>query len=119
MERLDFRLRKASLVDHDAAKAKTEAMLKDLWRRKLPMVREHLHILTLASELINSATLTSPLRSEAAISAHKLAGSLGMFGYPEGTRLAREMEHLLDAEGTPPPDTFASLLRQLQQALPV
>ncbi len=106
-------------MDHDAAKAKTEAMLKELWKRKLPMVREHLNILTLASERIHSESLTSPLRSEAAISAHKLAGSLGMFGYPEGTRFARELEHLLDAEGIPPPDTFSALLRQLRHSLPL
>ena len=102
----------------DAARAKTEALLKELWRRKLPMVREHLTVLAQAVERVHSATLTIPLRSEAAISAHKLAGSLGMFGYPEGTRLAREMEHLLDAEGTPPADTFSSLLRQLRESLP-
>ena len=75
-------------MDQDAARAKTEAMLKELWRRKLPMVREHLDLLTQAAELIHSESLTAPLRSEAAISAHKLAGSLGMFGYPEGTRIA-------------------------------
>ena len=106
-------------MDQDAAKAKTEAMVKDLWKRKLPMVREHLNTLSVASERIHSRSLTSPLRSEAAIAAHKLAGSLGMFGYPEGTRLARELEHLLDAEGTPPPDTFAGLVQQLRQELPV
>ena len=107
------------MADQDAAKAKTQAMLKELWRRKLPMVREHINTLTCTAERIHSSTLTAPLRSEAAISAHKLAGSLGMFGYPEGTRLARELEHLLDAEGTPPPDTFSALVRQLQQSLPL
>ncbi len=40
-----------------------------------------------------------------------------MFGYPEGTRFARNLEHLLDAESVPPPDTFAILLRHLQDAL--
>ncbi len=95
-----------------------DAMLKELWRRKLPMVREHLAVLAQAAEHVHSASLTAPLRSEAAISAHKLAGSLGMFGYPEGTRIAREMEHLLDAEATPPADTFSGLLRQLRESLP-
>ena len=104
--------------DQDAAKVKTEAMLKELWQRKLPMVREHLLTLAAAAERVHSQSLTAPLRSEAAISAHKLAGSLGMFGYPEGTRIARELEHLLDAEEHPPADTFSSLLRQLQESLP-
>ena len=94
-------------------------MLKALWQRKLPMIREHVTILDHAANLLQDQLLTSPLRIEAAISAHKLAGSLGMFGYPEGTRIARELEHLLDAEGEPPPHTFSSLIRQLRQALPL
>ncbi len=106
-------------MDQDAAKAKTEALLKDLWRRKLPMLREHVQVLERTSERLQSQSLTAPLRSEAAISAHKLAGSLGMFGYPEGTRVARALEHLLDADGTPPPATFASLVHQLRGALPL
>lgn len=104
-------------MDQDAAKTKTEALLKDLWRRKLPTIREHLAVLRLASERLSEETLTAPLRSEAAISAHKLAGSLGMFGYPEGTRLARELEHLLDGQGVPAPDTFATLVRHLRESL--
>ena len=106
-------------MTQDAAKAKTAALLKELWRRKLPMFREHVTVLERSSERLQAEALTAPLRSEAAISAHKLAGSLGMFGYPEGTRLARALEHLLDAEGTPPSATFAALVHQLRAALPL
>jgi diguanylate cyclase (GGDEF)-like protein len=35
------------------------------------------------------------IRAEASADAHKLAGSLGMFGLAEGTELAREIEYLL------------------------
>ena len=106
-------------MDQDAAKAKTQAMLNDLWRRKLPMIREHLALLSRTAERVHSLELTAPLRSEAAISAHKLAGALGMFGYPEGTRLARELEHLLDADGMPPPETFSTLVRHLHESVPM
>ena len=102
-----------------SAKDKTDLLLKDLWQRKLPMVREHVLILQRASETLHSATLTLPLRTEAAISAHKLAGSLGMFGYSDGTRFARELEHLLDSPGSPPSQTFAALVRQLRESLPL
>ena len=104
-------------MDTEATRAKTEAMLKELWRRKLPAVREHLTLLDRTAEMLQDASLTAPLRTDAAISAHKLAGSLGMFGFPEGTRIARSLEHLLDAPGDTPPDTFASLVRQLHQSL--
>ena len=99
------------------AKDKMDAMLRELWQRKLPMVREHLSLLQRASETLSQATLTAPLRNEAAISAHKLAGSLGMFGFPEGTRFAREIEHLLDSQGAPPAETFAALVRQLTDSV--
>ena len=92
-------------------------MLRVLWTRKLPMVREHVSLLERASEINQNATLTSPLRNDAAMSAHKLAGSLGMFGYPEGTRLARQLEHLLDSPGAPPSDIFADLVEQLSKTL--
>ncbi len=83
------------------------------------MVREHLGVLGSALATLESATLTTPLRSEAAIAAHKLAGSLGMFGYHEGTRLARELEALLDAEQMPTVPVCAALLLQLTQSLPL
>ena len=100
-----------------AVKAKTESMLKALWQRQLPVVREHLQRLEASAMLVQEGRLTAPLRSESAVSAHKLAGSLGMFGYPEGTRLARDIEYLLDAEGEPPLDTYLSLVRQLRDLL--
>lgn len=106
-------------MDQDAGKARTEALLKDLWRRKLPMVRDHVGVLEQASQTLSCATLTTPLRNEAAMSAHKLAGSLGMFGYPEGTRCARELEHLLDGTAAPPAQAFAQLVQQLRETLPL
>jgi DNA-binding response OmpR family regulator len=39
--------------------------------------------------------LTDELRQQAKNSAHKLAGSLGCFGFPEGSRIAKQIEQLL------------------------
>ncbi len=99
------------------AKIRTDALLLDLWRRKLPMVRDHLRLLQRAQETLASSSLTPPLRAEAAVAAHKLAGSLGMFGHYDGTRLARELENLLDSEDIPPLLVFARLLHQLTLSL--
>jgi HPt (histidine-containing phosphotransfer) domain-containing protein len=41
--------------------------------------------------------LDPALRERAAHEAHKLAGSVGTFGFPEGTRLARELERVFRA----------------------
>lgn len=99
------------------AQQKTESLLRDLWQRKLPMVRDQIGSLRRAAATLETATLTEPLRAEAAVAAHKLAGSLGMFGYPEGTRCARALEALLDADEAVPASAFSELLQQLEAAL--
>jgi diguanylate cyclase (GGDEF)-like protein len=45
--------------------------------------------------------LDESLRASAERDAHKLAGSLGMFGLPLGSELARELEHALAVPGGP------------------
>jgi len=96
-----------------AARQRTDALLRDLWKRKLPVVREQLRTLQRASDTLKDAALPAPLRSEASAVAHKLAGSLGMFGYQDGTRIARELEACLDADEPLSPTVFASLVQQL------
>jgi HPt (histidine-containing phosphotransfer) domain-containing protein len=46
-----------------------------------------------------NGTPAEPLREQANAEAHRLAGLLGTFGYPEGTDAARELEHTFDAQG--------------------
>ncbi len=99
------------------ARQRTEALLRDLWQRKRPMVRDQIQTLRRAAATLESATLTAPLRADAAVAAHKLAGSLGMFGYHEGTRCARELEAMLDADEAPSALTFGELLGQLVASL--
>ena len=52
-------------------------------------------VLQEAEAALNRGELSSELREQARQEAHKLAGSLGIFGYPEGSKLAREAEYLL------------------------
>jgi HPt (histidine-containing phosphotransfer) domain-containing protein len=79
---------------NDAAD-KTATLLAALWERNLPVVEERLATLHRAAEALAGGALDAPLRGEAISSSHKLAGSLGMYGYDEGTRIAREIEVLL------------------------
>jgi HPt (histidine-containing phosphotransfer) domain-containing protein len=58
---------------------------------------------------VRLATLTPEVRQKAVLEAHRLAGSLGMFGLAEGTRLAREIEHLLNETAALAPDTSRRL----------
>jgi HPt (histidine-containing phosphotransfer) domain-containing protein len=95
------------------AEEKSRQLLATLWQRNLPVLKERLTQLDEAAEAAAKHALAPPLRKEAGSTAHKLAGSLGMFGYPRGTELARSIEVLLDA----PESVDALVLRELTTAL--
>lgn len=99
------------------AQAQTKKLLDSLWIRNLPMVKERLLTLDRAAETARSATLTQPLRRDAAMTAHKLAGSVGMFGYTEGTEIARKLEVLFDNPAEPDPEQLRTLATELRRSL--
>jgi len=96
----------------DSAQSKTQNMIAALWQRSQPQVLDRLALLDRAAV----EPLTTSLQQEAAATAHKLAGSLGMFGFPEGTRIARDLEQLLETE-SPDPVQLKSLTTMLRQAI--
>lgn len=69
-----------------------------------------------AASLAAAGTLLEDTREEAADTAHKLAGSLGMYGYDHGTRIARQLELLLDYP-SPDPTQIRQLTHQLRQSI--
>jgi HPt (histidine-containing phosphotransfer) domain-containing protein len=95
----------------------TRELLIRLWERSLPIVRERLDVLDNAASAASNNTLTDDLRAHAIAEAHKLAGSLGMFGYSDGTEFAREIEALLEAPGTPPAGRLVTLATRLRATL--
>ncbi len=97
--------------------AQTDKLLKTLWTRNLPMIKDRVLLLERAAETARSASLTSPLRRDAAMTAHKLAGSLGMFGYTDGTDIARKLELIFDNSADPDPDKLAELASELRRSL--
>jgi HPt (histidine-containing phosphotransfer) domain-containing protein len=108
---------KATAQTTDQTAAQTQKLLHTLWNRNLPMMRERVQLLERAAETARSADLTPPLRRDAATTAHKLAGSLGMFGYAQGTEIARQLEVLLDNPAPPNPDTLSTLAADLRRTL--
>lgn len=74
------------------ANASMQKVLADLWERGLPLVRERIDLLQSAASAAAHNILTSKLQTEAVDVAHKLSGSLGMFGYPRGSELAQRLE---------------------------
>ena len=78
---------------------KIRAAVAALWEKFSENLFGRLALLEQASRALREGCLSAELRQEAAMEAHKLAGSLGTFGLAEGSKLAAEMELILEAGG--------------------
>ncbi|MEK6397656.1 MAG: Hpt domain-containing protein [Terriglobus sp.] len=98
--------------------APMQAALVAIWKKNLPQVRERLAVLQrAANELTSTRTLDDDLRKEALALAHKLAGSLGMFGIHSGTAAARAIDQTLEQDGLPQPERLQEYVDALALAL--
>lgn len=97
--------------------ANPQQILASVWQRNLPVVRSRIETLHAAAREASAGYLSSESRRTAADIAHKLAGSLGMFGYPRGTEIAQQLEVLLDSEGPVAGSRLQEFADQLDQAL--
>jgi diguanylate cyclase (GGDEF)-like protein len=71
--------------------------LAELWRRHRAENLDRIGTLEHVAATLLRGELTDDLRSHGARTAHKLAGSLGTFGFESGSRAALEAESLLGA----------------------
>lgn len=94
-------------------------LISALWERSVPLISERLHGLDVACEAAVLGRLSPIMRRGATDAAHKLAGSLGMFGYPRGTELAREIEQLLESDGVVDAGFLRELVVELRGCLPL
>ena len=72
-----------------------KAAVAKAWEKHRGTMQERLSILEATAVALKSGQLSAELQQAGQTQAHKLAGSLGCFGFVEGSRLARELEHLL------------------------
>jgi HPt (histidine-containing phosphotransfer) domain-containing protein len=103
--------------DLPAATDASRQLLASLWKRGLPRLQERLAELDHAAAAAATGSLKSEARVQAAATAHKLAGSLGMFGYNEGTTLARQIEVALERDGEAEASALATLTVALRLSL--
>jgi DNA-binding response OmpR family regulator len=92
------------------------AELAEIWEPCKETIAKQVAVLEQGAMALLEGTLDDELRCQAVCEAHKLAGSVGTFGFTEGARLAREIEHLLQAGGTLE-QTHALRLSELVMAL--
>ncbi len=84
------------------------AALAAVWEKSLPLLRQRVTVLEQAVEQMRQGALQEALHEEAAREAHRMAGLLGTFGYPEGTDAARLLELALDTQHATAPETSPS-----------
>ena len=78
----------------------TKAMLAAVWKKNRDLLLHRMDSIESFCRQLPGAAKVQPLRDEASADAHKLAGSLGMFGLAQGTAVAREIEnHLRENNG--------------------
>ncbi|MUG99085.1 response regulator [Scytonema sp. UIC 10036] len=77
---------------------KVKQRTMSIWDKHKAHVIQQVTLLEQASRLLSVDELTAELRQQAQHQAHKLAGSLGIFGLAEGSQLARELETLLEPQ---------------------
>jgi HPt (histidine-containing phosphotransfer) domain-containing protein len=102
-------------IDTEMAQEITR-LIASLWERNRGQVEERLNLLERAAAANSQGEMGEELRNAARGIAHKLAGSLGMFGFPVGSEIARQLELLLE-HADPDPEALTELTAQLRGSL--
>ncbi|MEG3849844.1 response regulator [Microcoleus sp. herbarium19] len=100
--------------------ARERSAIDKVFQRFRGVFNQQVAVLEQAKTALMAGNLTAELQQDAKREAHKLAGSLASFGYPEGSKLGRTAEHLL-IKNTPFTSEeitqFSELVTALQQEL--
>jgi diguanylate cyclase (GGDEF)-like protein len=103
----------------DAGRQLTAGMT-DIWMQVQPVIQERITVIEQAAAAFKQGILKTPLRQQAVQAAHKLIGSMGLFGSEEGSRLAQELEHQLQTKpssSSRSDSSPSSLVKALRQEL--
>jgi DNA-binding response OmpR family regulator len=104
--------KKTNLIPSEA-QAQVMAVVEQIWLKYRDSFAEKIALFDRAIALMATGNLDERLRQQARHQAHQLVGSLGSFGLPEGSKIAREIERLFQAD----PSSETNLVCQLQVLL--
>ncbi len=90
-------LRETTSQPQKTKPSKYSEKIKQAWVKFRTVTQERLVVLENLSVALTEHQVNEALMAEAKSSAHKLAGSLGSFGFPEGSKIAKQIENLLAA----------------------
>ncbi|MDZ4873828.1 MAG: Regulator of RpoS [Chroococcidiopsis cubana SAG 39.79] len=93
------KLRGASLPQsQDSIQQQTKAALAEVWEKIKYQSSDRVAVLEQATISLLDNKLTEELREKARQAAHKLVGALGIFGFAKGSRLAKHIEDIWQAD---------------------
>ncbi|MGV0025574.1 response regulator [Phormidesmis priestleyi] len=103
---IGYRLKPLSSQGNGLTETQTENTIRrqtiekiaGVWQRFQGRVEQQVSQLEQAAKAAIQDSLSGELRSQAKRDAHSLAGALGMFGMPEGSNLARQIESCLEGD---------------------
>lgn len=110
--------------ENPAQESQGENAAARVWAQFHDVIFERLAAVEKAATALRRATLTPEVRQKAVLEAHRLAGSLGMFGLEDGTQAARQIEHLLGEQAVLAPEAphrlveLSAALRQILEKGP-
>ena len=87
--------RKSITTADSKVEAETVAGVSEIWQQVKQTLYDRVKAIATATTMLQNDQLTDLVRKHAALDAHKLVGSLGMFGSDEGSCKAKEIERLL------------------------
>jgi len=91
--------------------------LRDIWLQSREIIEGRLAILGEAVQMLERGELTAAKRAEAMTAAHKLTGSLGMFGHRKASSIAGEIEARLEQDASVKDSDIPGLVKSLERAL--
>ncbi|MBD2186495.1 response regulator [Planktothrix sp. FACHB-1355] len=106
-------------ADKRQAQAKVQAIMQQVWGKFKQSLGSHIVLFDRAIAQISTGNLDRELRVSAQLEAHRLIGSLGSFGFPKGSEVARQIEQLLSLEslGVREAQQLAELVALLKQVV--
>lgn len=101
------------MAESESEEQQLRAVRAEVWKRTREVTMARIAQLEDALGTLQKGPLSGEMRTEAAGESHKLAGSLGTFGFQEAGKLAREVEVIFKEGG----ELSAGARKRVQQLL--
>jgi hypothetical protein len=99
----------AGALPDPQGQSKAPSAAAQVWAEYRHVIFERMSAIDAAVIGLREANLTEEVRQKAVLESHRLAGSLGMFGLMEGTRISREIERMVCDQTSLGPGTLPEL----------